>query len=188
MRWEKRKKQQREEKVDWKMTNYYRELTAPVHGSLTFPEPLEKAPKKGNFQHVNFLIKLFTDEVPCRMVRGPNGDWIEMARNDPHRPPGLYGTIEDEPGQPDEEDLLLDREMRTKPKWHFHSSENWWHCINGVRREALSGRRSWERGFAGLLDCDTELMEKLRVESARKKALMLLEKLETEEKKKVYIF
>jgi hypothetical protein len=108
-----------------------------------------------------------------------------MARNDPHRPPGLYGTIEDEPGQPDEEDLLLDREMRTKPKWHFHSSENWYHCVNGVRKEKLTGKRSWERGFAGLLDCDSELMEKLRVESARKKALQLLEKLETEEKKKV---
>ncbi|CBY40661.1 unnamed protein product, partial [Oikopleura dioica] len=120
MKWEKRKKPQREEKVDWKMTNYYRELTAPLAGSLTFPEPLEKAPNK--------------EEVPCRMVRGPNGDWIEMARNDPHRPPGLYGSIEDEAGQPEEEDLLLDREMRTKPKWHFHSSENWWHCINGVRK------------------------------------------------------
>ena len=119
------------------------------------------------------------------MVRGPDGEWIEMARNDPHRPPGLYGQIEDEPDQPDDEDLILDREMRAKPAWHFHASEHWFECINGVRKEALSGRRSWERGAHGVLDCDTELMEKLRVESARKKALMLLEKLETEEKKKV---
>lgn len=94
-----------------------------------------------------------------------------MAKNNPRRVPGLHGVCDD-PGLPDEDEVI---DLKLKPAHHFYYGKKWENCVNGVKREALSGRRPWERGYNTPPEADESYVEKYRIRVARENALKLLE-------------
>ena len=100
-----------------------------------------------------------------------NGQICEMAKNDPQRTPGLHGVVEDD-GIPDE-DAVIDAKL--KPSQHFYYGKTWDTCVNGIKRESLSGRRPWQRGYNTPAEANKSYVEKYRIRAAREKALELLE-------------
>lgn len=94
-----------------------------------------------------------------------------MAKNNPQRVPGLHGVCED-PNLPDEDEII---DVKMKPTNHFYYGKSWSDCVNGVKKESLSGRRPWERGYNTPPEANKSYIEKCRVRIAREKALKLLD-------------
>ena len=92
---------------------------------------------------------------------------MEAAQNDRTRLPGLHGVIDD-PNIPEEDEIL---DIALKPRFHFYYQRRWENCIDGVKREAQSGKRPWERGYTTPIEANKNYMDQLRIKKARESAL-----------------
>jgi len=159
-----------EEKIDWAMTNHYRQLTKPVEGSLTMgpkqtgTRPVDEKPIPSASEFVDYGTY--------------NGQIQIMSKNDPTKPPGLHGQCHEDRFA--DEDEIIDVKMR--PRYHFYFGKTWAECIDPVKRDRLNQRKPWQRGAYNPAELDRRYIEKQKVEFARKNALRLLEGLDQTEK------
>ena len=112
-----------EEKIDWAMTNHYRQLTKPVEGSLTMgpkqtgTRPVDEKPIPSASEFVDYGTY--------------NGQIQIMSKNDPTKPPGLHGQCHEDRFA--DEDEIIDVKMR--PRYHFYFGKTWAECIDPVKRD-----------------------------------------------------
>ena len=112
-----------EEKIDWAMTNHYRQLTKPVEGSLTMgpkqtgTRPVDEKPIPSASEFVEYGTY--------------NGQIQIMSKNDPTKPPGLHGQCHED-RFPDEDEII---DVRMRPRYHFYFGKTWAECIDPVKRD-----------------------------------------------------